>query len=392
MFLGCSKSPAASLRISLRVSDLHFLVAICSSKRPAYEPQNPHTECIISGREAVISRNNINSAAGKQNSPAKKGLGDLRRLSTVSPAENPEALVHDGASDHCLLDGPARENDVDATIQYCKGFQKNKETGKYEQKEGSGEFEEFGTPNVGTTRMGYANKPKPGELQAAPMLSLLSGKRCSDRDDSDDDSPLDLQSSKPHSNLAKSLPSLFHRPKRAMVPTSNSNRISAQYPAVLSSPRQSFSIRKEQIPFKTPGELPTTRMLSAAKTTLKGDTEECENGRRENYWNLAGEEELEETEHEPFVNRDHCSERHPSKRPCLDGAGSVDPNRMCHPSRLSLEEVAIGDSENGSQGSMRVEVATRTLTPFLAFSWGSENGPPRLTSPSLRRLAQQDPA
>ena len=181
MFLGCSKSPAASLRISLRVSDLHFLVAICSSKRPAYEPQNPHTECIISGREAVISRNNINSAAGKQNSPAKKGLGDLRRLSTVSPAENPEALVHDGASDHCLLDGPARENDVDATIQYCKGFQKNKETGKYEQKEGSGEFEEFGTPNVGTTRMGYANKPKPGDRIKYVFIDNKEGKLLGER-------------------------------------------------------------------------------------------------------------------------------------------------------------------------------------------------------------------
>jgi len=271
----------------------------------------------------------------------------------MSPAEYPEALVHDGASDHCLLDGAAR------------GY-------------------------VGTTRMEYANNPKLGELQAAPMLSIQSVKRCSDRDDSDDDSPLDLRSSEPPSNLAKSLPCLFHRPKGAMVSTSNSNRIPAQSPGVLSSPRQSFSMRKEQIPFKTPGELPTTRMLSAAKTALKGDTEECADGRRENFWNLTGEDELKETEHEPFVNRDHGSERHPSKRPCLDG--SVDPNRMCHSSRLSLKEVEIGDSENGSQGSMRVEVATRTLTPFLAFSWGSKNGPPRLTSPSLQRLAQQDPA
>jgi len=39
-------------------------------------------------------------------------------------------------------------NDVEATINYCKGLQKNKETGKLEQKEGSAEVEEFGAPNA----------------------------------------------------------------------------------------------------------------------------------------------------------------------------------------------------------------------------------------------------
>jgi hypothetical protein len=38
-------------------------------------------------------------------------------------------------------------DDVEAAIQYCKGQQMNPDTGEYEKKEGSGEFEEFGTPN-----------------------------------------------------------------------------------------------------------------------------------------------------------------------------------------------------------------------------------------------------
>ena len=38
-------------------------------------------------------------------------------------------------------------NNVEATIQYCKGFRRNPATGQYEPKRGSAAFEEYGTPN-----------------------------------------------------------------------------------------------------------------------------------------------------------------------------------------------------------------------------------------------------
>lgn len=51
-------------------------------------------------------------------------------------------------------------NDVEATINYCKGLQKDKESGMLEQKEGSGEYEEYGTATKTGQRTDIMNMKK----------------------------------------------------------------------------------------------------------------------------------------------------------------------------------------------------------------------------------------
>jgi hypothetical protein len=62
-------------------------------------------------------------------------------------------------------------NDVEATIQYCKGFKKNPETGQYEKKPGSAEFEEYGTPNKPGNRTDIA-KMKPAIDDGATLAQI----------------------------------------------------------------------------------------------------------------------------------------------------------------------------------------------------------------------------